>query len=41
MSLGDFLLAIIEYIYDLTDRYEEFKERLTKKSEKKKKLRKK
>lgn len=40
-DLQIFVYAIIEYIYDLTDRYEEFKERLTKKSEKKKKLRKK
>ena len=40
-DLQTFVYAIIEYIYDLTDRYDEFKERLAKKAKKKKKLRKK
>lgn len=39
-DLQTFVYAIIEYIYDLTDRYEEFKERLATKT-KKKKIRKK
>lgn len=34
-DLRSFVYAIIEYIYDLTDRYNEFQERLTKKKKKK------
>jgi hypothetical protein len=34
IDLRSFVYAIIEYIYDLTDRYEEFKERLAKKKTK-------
>lgn len=33
-DLRSFVYAIIEYIYDLTDRYNEFQERLTKKKKK-------
>ena len=36
-DLQTFVYAIIEYIYDLTDRYEEFKERLAEKAQKAKK----
>lgn len=35
-DLQSFVYAIIEYIYDLTDRYTEFKERMEKKAQKKK-----
>jgi len=35
-DLQEFVYAIIEYIYVLTDRYEEFKERLARKARKKK-----
>jgi hypothetical protein len=35
-DLQTFVYAIIEYIYDLTDRYNEFKERIAKKAKKKK-----
>jgi len=34
-DLQSFVYAIIEYIYDLTDRYTEFKERIAKKAKKK------
>jgi len=40
-DLRSFVYAIIEYIYDLTDRYNEFQERLTKKKKKKKRMRRK
>jgi hypothetical protein len=40
-DLRSFVYAIIEYIYDLTDRYNEFQERLTKKKKKKKRRRRK
>ena len=33
-DLQSFVYAIIEYIYDLTDRYNEFKERIAKKAKK-------
>jgi uncharacterized protein YutE (UPF0331/DUF86 family) len=32
-DLQSFVYAIIEYVYDLTDRYEEFKARIAKKNE--------
>jgi hypothetical protein len=35
-DLQTFVYAIIEYIYDLTDRYNEFKERIARKAKKKK-----
>ena len=34
-DLQSFVYAIVEYIYDLTDRYKEFKERIAKKAKKK------
>ena len=40
-DLRSFVYAIIEYIYDLTDRYNEFQERLEKKKKKKKRRRRK
>lgn len=39
-DLQTFVYAIIEYIYDLTDRYEEFKERVADREKKKKRTRK-
>ena len=38
-DLQVFVYAIIEYIYDLTERYEEFKERVSKKEKKKQRTR--
>ena len=34
-DLQSFVYAIVEYIYDLTERYEEFKERLERRNKKK------